>query len=265
MSFPEYVRAVGQTWPGGGSRLVVLKCPASTHQLARRIVREYAEENVEAPACDFLAWQQNAGRGREGRRWLSPPGAGVYVTLIRPLSTAPRRAARAVELQTLPVLVACALAETVNERLGGKCQLKWPNDLMVEGRKLGGILIDVMSRAEDAAVSVISFGVNQTGDSQGPRTTSMADEGATPVGLAEFAAQLVAAVDRALAEPVKAEDTVAKYRTLSHHRVGETLSWRAGGETLKGIFRGFDHRGFVRLEVSGKERLLTAGEVTQSD
>ncbi len=260
MNFPEYVRAVRQTWPGGGSRLIVLNRPASTHQLARRIVLEYSEEGAVAPAADFLAWQQSAGQGREERQWSSPPGAGVYATMIRPLD----ETARSVALQTLPMVVACALADSINERLAGRCQLKWPNDLMVQDRKLGGILIDVSSRAESSAVAVISFGVNQTGDHAEPRATSMEEQGAKPLALAEFAGQLVAAVDRALCGTDKPEDTVAKYRTMSVHQVGETLRWWSGGEELTGIFRGFDRHGFVRLDVQGEERLLTAGEVNPS-
>ncbi|MEM7582667.1 MAG: biotin--[acetyl-CoA-carboxylase] ligase [Acidobacteriota bacterium] len=259
MNFPEYVRAVGRNWSGDDSRLVILRCPASTHQLARRIVVEYGDESAVAPASDFLAWQQSEGHGREGRLWSSPPGAGVYATLIRPLEHPDPELA--VPVQTLPLRVACALAESINLLLAGKCRLKWPNDLLVGGRKLGGILIDVVSRAEAPGVAVISFGINYAAECEVPGATSLLDEAATSLDLPGFAAQLVAAVDRSLKRAESAEDTAERFAELAIHQPGDSLSWQYDGTELEGIFRGFDEHGFLRLEVDGELRVLTSGDV----
>ena len=256
MSFPEYARAVARKWPGRSAGLVVLKQPTSTHLLARRIVEEYSAESAQAPPSDFLAWHQTEGRGRrEGRSWSSPAGGGVYATLIRSLA--------ATTLQTLPLLVAVALCEALNTQLAGRCRLKWPNDLWVAGRKLAGILIDATSRGqgEGERLAVISFGVNHGRRLDQAGATSMEIEAPGGKPLPELAAQLVEAVDRALADPPPADEIIARYRKLSLHRAGDVLRCRVGEEEIEGVFEGFDRRGFLRLVVDGEERLVTAGEV----
>ena len=257
MSFEQYARAVGARWTGRDAGLVVLLRPESTHLLARRIVQEYSSESALAPAMDFLAWQQTAGLGREGRPWTSPAGGGVYATMIRPL---------AVDLlQTLPLLVATALCQALNQHLGDRCRLKWPNDLLVEGRKLGGIVIDATSRGQGDAVTVISFGVNHSREIDVPGATSLEREATGRTELPDLAAQLVRAVDDALEPGVEIEVIVDRYQQLSVHRPGDTIRHRTGAVELEGEFRGFDRHGFLRLSSGDKELLLTAGEVSSGE
>ena len=253
MEFPQYARAVVRRWSGHDVALVLLEETPSTHLLARRIAREYGDENAEAPRADVLAWRQTAGRGRGGRRWSSPAGAGVYATVLRPLA--------AVGLQTLPLQVAIALCEALNVHLDGRCRLKWPNDLLVEGRKLGGVLIDAASRGQGYVTAVISFGVNHARELDVPGATSVERWAPGAVALVDLAAQLVAAVDVALSRPESAAEAIERYRELTLHRVGEAMRCRVGGDELEGIFEGFDEHGFLRLRVAGEERLVTAGEV----
>ncbi len=255
MSYAEFARAVALRWPRRGVEeggFVVLRRPASTHLLGRRIAAEYTQEHANPPIADLLAWRQTAGLGREGRSWSSPPG-GVYATLIRPLTTD-------VALQTLPMLVATALCEELNTNLAGRCQLKWPNDLMVAGRKLGGILIDGVSRGDRGVLVVISFGVNHDHLNQAG-ATSLEREVPDRTPLADLTVKLVDAVDDALGRADSATEIVDRYRRLSLHRPGDALCCRRCGERIEGIFVGFDRHGFLRLQVDGEERLLTAGEV----
>ncbi len=257
MSFPEFARAIDRDWPSRGAGLILLKQQASTHLLARRIVEEYSAEGAEAPPASLLAWQQTEGRGRlAGRQWVSPAGQGIYATLIRPV--APK------SLQMLPLIVAVALTETVNSRLGGRGRIKWPNDLWVEGRKLGGILIDATSRGQDDSegLVLISFGVNHGRGFDSKVATSMELEAPGAVVLSELAVELTRAVDRALTASLPAAEVITRYRELSLHKPGETLRCRVGEKEIAGIFEGFDARGFLRLRVGDEERLLTAGEVS---
>lgn len=233
---------------------MVLRQPASTHLLAQRIAREYRNEGATAPVSDFLAWRQTAGRGRAGRDWSSPAGGGVYATLIRPLPVD--------RFQTLPLLVATALCDALNVHLDGNCRLKWPNDLLIGGRKLGGVLIDVSSGANGlSGTAVISFGVNHTQDPGAPRATSLELEAPGRIALADLAAELVEAVDASLGGVAGADEIVDRYRRVSVHSPGETMRCRVGGDEIEGVFEGFDANGFLRLRVAGEERLLTAGEV----
>ncbi len=250
----------------------VLRRPPSTHLLGRRIAGDYSQESATPPKADLLAWGQSAGQGRQGRSWSSPPG-GIYATLIRSLAAdpgdatgTPAASAPANLLQTLPLLVATTLCETLNDDLAGRCRLKWPNDLLVDGRKLGGILIDATSRGNAAAggpgaLAVISFGINH-GPVDQPEATSLEREAPGGTPLVDLALRLIEAVDHALEGGFSEADVVGRYRRLSLHRPGDALCCRLCGSEVEGVFQGFDRHGFLRLSVGGEERLLTAGEIS---
>ena len=245
--------------------------------LGRRVAREYSQEHATPPIVDLLAWQQTAGEGRDGRRWRSPPG-GVYATLIRPLAP-PFESVRgeaAKPVQTLPLRVATALCEALNADLGGRCRLKWPNDLVVADRKLGGILIDATSRAGDLAngdhlsrpgpprprpdLAVISFGVNH-GRVDQPGATSLEREAPGRTRLAELAVRLIETIDVELLRDARPAEVVDQYRRLSLHKPGDAMRCHLRGDRVEGVFQGFDRHGFLRLRVGDEERLLAAGEI----
>lgn len=258
-AYAEFAREVAQRLSERGLAergLAILRRPRSTHLLGRRIAHEHTQEHATPPKTDLVAWRQTAGEGRGGHSWTSPPG-GVYATLIRSLRVDS-------SLQTLPLRVATVLCETLNADLAGRCRLKWPNDLLVDGRKLGGILIDVISPGSAAesneGLAVISFGVNHAQPDQAG-ATSMEQEAPDKTTLGELVVRLVVAVDGALEEDLTAADVVDHYRELSLHQPGDALSCLLQGDRIEGIFQGFDEHGFLRLQVGGEERLLTAGEV----
>ncbi|HVF20657.1 MAG TPA: biotin--[acetyl-CoA-carboxylase] ligase [Mycobacteriales bacterium] len=115
-----------------------------------------------------VAEQQTGGRGRLGREWVSPPRAGLtFSVLLRPAAPADR-------WPTLPLLAGVALARALGERTGLDVRLKWPNDLLVADRKLGGILAEVAGGAV-----VVGIGVNVSTTAEelpGPPATSVAIE-----------------------------------------------------------------------------------------
>jgi len=263
MSFLTFSDELLQHRPHRSGGLIALAQVDSTELLARRIVDEYTREGDAVPDSEILAWRQVAGRGRRGRRWSSPPGGGVYATLIR---THPDIG----WLQTLPLRAALALSETLNRYLDGRCRVKWPNDLLVGRRKLGGLLVDAVTRGRAAVVASISFGINHSPDLAAlgvPRATSLrheATDAAVPT-LARLAIELIAALDAELARDAEAADVVARYRALSAHTPGDVLCCQLDGGLLEGRFLGFNDHGFLRLEVAGEERHLSAGEVLAGD
>jgi BirA family biotin operon repressor/biotin-[acetyl-CoA-carboxylase] ligase len=101
----------------------------------------------------FLAERQSAGQGRRGRRWISPPGAAIACSVSRRF----RREAPA--MAGLSLAVGVALAEALQALGLGAVRLKWPNDLVVAGRKLGGILVTLRAERE-ACSAVIGIGLN---------------------------------------------------------------------------------------------------------
>ena len=264
------------------ANLVVLRRVESTNAIGRRILDEYAEEGEAVPELALVAWEQDAGKGRGGKSWSSPAGAGVWMSVVRPV-------AKPAEMPTLPLLVPVAVARTVNRFAGeGRCRIKWPNDLLVDERKVAGLLLAGVAGRQGGARSrtasgggagvVIGVGVNH-GQSeaelaeltpQGTRgAVSLAQILDDPPTLADFAWALIEDLARELAHAGDGPEAVRRYRALSLHEAGERLRCSAAGETLEGTFRGFDSRGFLRLELTssgggrqiGEEVLVTAGEV----
>lgn len=253
MTFAEFWQALRQNRRASDPCLILFAEIPSTHELARRVAREQVEDGAKSNDIDFLAWSQSAGRGRLDHRWSSPAGAGIYASLVRRLPAS--------LVQSLPALVAVALAQALNQLLDGACRLKWPNDLQVDGKKLGGILIEVFKAEDEQVAAVISFGLNHSADLirfDQERATSVAAINAT-VSLAKLTSEALAAIDRSLVQPPP--DLFALYQALSIHRPGDPLTWHEGDLPTRGTFLGFDQRFFVRLEVEGSERLIAAGEL----
>lgn len=101
-----------------------------------------------------LAEYQSAGRGRRGRAWLSPPAAGIY------LSFGYRFDCGLPRLGPLSLVSGLAAADALEQATGPGVGLKWPNDLMLEGRKLGGLLVEISGAADGPCLAVIGLGVN---------------------------------------------------------------------------------------------------------
>lgn len=279
MDFGDYARSLARRWQGRDrAALVALESSESTHLLARRIVDEYGREGLTPPPVDLLAWEQTAGIGRLQHPWSSPAGRGIYGSSIRTLDAD----GQAADVQRLPLRIAVAVGELLNRRVG--CRLKWPNDLYVGERKLGGILIDVASpagrrkRAADSsaeddgggggqrpkAVAVISLGLNVSRNVEVfgvPGATSLEAEtpSEAPIGLGGLAWEMADAIDAGLARPVPPDELIGRYCSLSLHRPGEELHCRLESEDVRGVFLGFDRLGFLRLEVLGEERRLSSG------
>ena len=242
---------------------MLLASVGSTNTLGRRLAQEYLKEGSRVPRTVLVAVEQTAGRGRQGNTWYSPAGEGVYATLVQPLSGREG-------VERLPLGVGVALCEALNRLLpGAPCRLKWPNDLVVGGRKLGGLLIEVVAGEEGQEAALIGFGVNYSrkGDERLgacpdlPGATTVREHAAATPGLGEVAAALVGAVIDAVAEPD--ELVAARYAELSAHRPGDAIGFRSGEERIAGTFLGLDERGFLRLEQGGRERLFSSGEVIE--
>lgn len=195
--------------------------------------------------------RQTGGKGRQGRAWDSPEGNLYASTLIRVRAGDPSPA-------TLALAAAVALEEAVSVFTPG-VQLKWPNDLLIGGAKLSGILLE---RADDAIV--IGFGVNLAHhpESLERPATSLAAHGNAPdpelfaETLAESFARWVASWREGLG-PVR-ERWLAKA-----HPVGTALTARlADGSSIDGLFHGLDSDGALILRLAdGATRVIHAGDV----
>jgi BirA family biotin operon repressor/biotin-[acetyl-CoA-carboxylase] ligase len=187
--------------------------------------------------------EQQAGRGRQGRSWFAPPGGALlYSALLRPLGERP----------LLPLAVPLAVCEAAESVAAVECQVKWPNDVWVEGRKVAGVLIEARP---DEGWAVIGVGLN----------LSIAPEDFPPE-LRESATSLegevgeaLAALNESLGRWVDApdEEVLGGFRARDALK-GHGVRWDRG----HGVVAGIDGAGHLVVETATGEKLaLGAGEV----
>jgi BirA family biotin operon repressor/biotin-[acetyl-CoA-carboxylase] ligase len=240
-------------------RLVALERAESTNETARELARGGAEDGT-------LVWalEQTKGRGRQGRDWASPPG-NLYCSLVlRPECSV----ARASELSFLAALA-------VGGMLGGlvppltDLRYKWPNDVLLNDRKVSGILLESAAAANGALdFLVLGVGVNVASsprDAAFP-ASSMREEGGDPVEVADvlesFAKHFMAWTDRWLDEGFA---PVREAWLKRAWRLGERLEVGLGGEAASGRFRGLSPDGTLELELDGGAiRRIAAGDVRRA-
>jgi BirA family biotin operon repressor/biotin-[acetyl-CoA-carboxylase] ligase len=189
---------------------------------------------------------QRAGRGRKGRKWTAKAGKAVlYSALLRPLQP---------EHRLLPLAVPIAVAEAAEAVAPVSCEVKWPNDVWIEGRKCAGVLIE--ARPEDGW-AVIGVGIN-VGAARSDFPPALRDT-ATSLGPNVPVKAAIEALNKRLAHWVAAdEDTVLDAFRERDALRGRGISWEDGEGTAEGI----DERGNLVVETdSGDSVSLGAGEV----
>lgn len=263
-SFARYLSEIERlrpAWQAGRhpENLVVLPVVDSTNRMARAIVREYEAEEQSLRSLLILALEQSGGRGRHGRNWSSPAGKGVYASRVLTVEDAG-------VLQSLPLLVGIGLCRALDPFLPAPSRLKWPNDILVEGRKIGGILIEAMVQPELESRAILGFGINhghEAGDlpETGTSVLLQGRSGCSDVSLEELTWKLVEGVERELAHLGDLDYAVAAYRELSVHRPGDRISCRVGDRTVEGTFTAIDELGRLVLEADGEEMRVSSGEV----
>ncbi|NIY74177.1 biotin--[acetyl-CoA-carboxylase] ligase [Thalassospira sp. HF15] len=238
-----------------GFHLHQLEAVDSTNEEAKRL----ADKGAQSGAL-VLARTQTSGRGRRGRAWSSPVGNLYSSLLLRPTCSL-------AEAARLTFVIAVAMAEAVETVTGGKVRpdCKWPNDLMVNGRKICGILLESASnRGAATDYLVIGAGVNVAffpDDSERP-ATSLAALGA-PVSVDDLVSTYVARVAHWL--PIWEKDGFEPIRDAWLTRgygIGKPVVARLTERELEGTFVGLDEDGSLILrENSGVEHRIGAGEV----
>jgi BirA family transcriptional regulator, biotin operon repressor / biotin---[acetyl-CoA-carboxylase] ligase len=203
----------------------------------------------------LLAETQTGGRGRQGRTWESPPGNLYASTLVRLRAGDPLPA-------TLALVAAVALAESLDVQLGGgAATIKWPNDVLVNGAKIAGILLE---RQDDAVV--VGIGVNLASHPEGldrPVTSVAAKNGHAP-DPAWFCEELAINFARWLMRWRGEGLGVVRDAWLARaHPPGTALrATQADGAVLDGLFAGLDTDGALRLRLAdGSVHVIHAGDV----
>lgn len=211
-------------------------------------LRELAEED--APSGTVVtAEEQSAGRGRHGRRWSAPAGSALlYSALLRPLD---------LRHVLLPLAVPVAVCEACESLAPVRCEIKWPNDIWLERRKLGGVLIE----ARPPEWAVIGIGVNVAiAELEFPAGLRWP---AISLGHGVEVDELRREVDRALGRWVEApgDEVLAAYRERDALR-GQAIGWEAADGEREGVVEGVDERGnLIVRSAAGDVESLGSGEV----
>jgi BirA family biotin operon repressor/biotin-[acetyl-CoA-carboxylase] ligase len=234
-----------------GRRLEWLASTPSTMLVAAQLAREGC-----AAGTIVVADEQTAGIGRHGRRWHSEPGAGLYTSLVL------RPDLSAAQLPVIMLALGLAAREAIMRTAGLATDLRWPNDVLIGGKKCAGILAQLEGGAVIAGIGInVSQRVFPEGFDTPP--TSLALEGANVsreallIVLAECADQFCS-----IAASRGAGAIIRLFTAASSYARGRRVRADAQGRWIEGIAQGLDRSGFLRIrEDNGTIVTILAGGV----
>jgi BirA family biotin operon repressor/biotin-[acetyl-CoA-carboxylase] ligase len=233
---------------------------ASTNDRGLELVREGCINSLVEPVV-ILAERQTAGRGRLGRHWQSPMGHNLYLTLVWPF-------AAGVRLQGLSLVVGLVLAEILAGSGLSQVGLKWPNDIHVRRRKLGGILVELAGNLETNPVAVIGIGINGwlgealTRKLDQPATDWLTETG-VPLERNRLAAALIAGLQQALPQFARQGFVAFRERWQGFDLCAGQQLWLINGNDRRAVLaEGVDEEGGLVVMDSGRRKVVHGGEVS---
>lgn len=224
------------------------------------VLKEFARKGTPSGAV-CLCETQSAGRGRLDRSWSSPEGRGIWMSvLLRP----------ALSPESMPLVTFCAalaMAETVRSQTGLDARIKWPNDLVITGRKVCGVLLEAGFDASGTMFVVVGTGLNVRRGAYPPELAERAvalEELCQPPSRSVLIAGYLNALEAAV-EAVERDGLAgisARYRELSC-TLGREVQVFSPAETFTGVAADIDEGGalLVRTE-QGELRQVLAGDVS---
>jgi BirA family biotin operon repressor/biotin-[acetyl-CoA-carboxylase] ligase len=224
------------------------------------VARELAEEGA-AHGEVVIAEAQTAGRGRRGRTWVSPPRRNVYLSVVLRPDLPPARAAE------LTLVASVALCDALRQA-GVEAGIKWPNDVLASGKKIGGILTELAAEPDRVSWVAIGIGVNVNAreedfppELRGEATSVLLERGqAAPRAL--FAAALLATleswIDRHAAEGFEAIREAWRERNVT---LGREVVVRTDGREITGLAEDLDAGGALLVRTAGGLERVLAGDV----
>jgi BirA family transcriptional regulator, biotin operon repressor / biotin---[acetyl-CoA-carboxylase] ligase len=211
----------------------------------------------------FLARQQLAGRGRAGHGWESEIDAGVYLSLLL------RPQVRPGDALALSLLTGLAAADALRASIGIEVDLRWPNDLMLRDKKLGGVLIELSSEGDRVQYVVVGVGINVNQSvfaaELAAQATSLQIETGKAWPIAEVAATFLQCFDaeyRMLraAAPTALSQAITRFEERSSYARGKRVQVEENGG-YQGVTEGLDARGFLRVRTENGVKTVLSGGV----
>lgn len=239
-------------------RVIFEKEVDSTNRLARDLAISGAVEGTLV-----VAESQTGGRGRKGRNWYSPPGEGIYLSLIL------RPRFQPAEAQKMSLLTGVALAETLIPIVPSRISIKWPNDVLAGEKKVAGILIEIGTEIDAIDYMIVGVGLNvNTVPDHFPadlreRATSLAAEIGHPVRRVEILVAFMESFDRyyGLRDRAGFAPVIRRWRELSDME-GKLVRVHSLERSLEGTSVGIDDDGVLLIKTADDSvRRVIAGDV----
>jgi len=226
---------------------------SSTQDIADALAREGADEGTVV-----VAEELTSARGRLGRKWLAPRG-GLWLTLVL-------RPSRVEHLHALSIAIGVAVAKSIEIMTGIKPQLKWPNDLVLSGRKLGGILVEARAEADRILYALVGIGINVNNEIP-PELSGLAISLREALGkhiprvplLRSIVTHVFEEYDKLLEG--KSSEVIHEWKNLSC-TLGRPVRVRlVDGGTVEGLAVDIDRYGRLVLDSSGRRIVIDCGDV----
>ncbi|WP_434595067.1 bifunctional biotin--[acetyl-CoA-carboxylase] ligase/biotin operon repressor BirA [Pseudomonas sp. R4-83] len=244
------ISATVPKWP-----VTVLDSVDSTNAEALRAIGQGAS----APFL-VLAERQVSGRGRRGRKWVSPFAENLYYSLVLRIDGGMR------QLEGLSLVVGLAVMQALRNFGVSSAGLKWPNDVLVANKKVAGILLELVGDPADVCHVVLGIGINvnmQKADEVDQQWTSIRLESGNSIDrnalVGELSAQLNSYIQR---HQLKGFSTLRVEWEANHLWQDRSVSLIAGSSQIDGVVVGIDSQGALRLKVDGVEKVFSGGELS---
>jgi BirA family biotin operon repressor/biotin-[acetyl-CoA-carboxylase] ligase len=207
-----------------------------------------------------LAERQTAGRGRRGRKWVSPFAENIYYSLVLRIEGGMR------QLEGLSLVVGLAVMHALRKQGVSGVGLKWPNDLLVGQKKIAGILLELVGDPADVCHVVLGVGINvnmQAAEEVDQQWTSMRLESGRVFDrnllVVELGLMLQAYLERHQRDGFSASHDEWEQ---NHLWQGRAVSLIAGVNQIDGVVMGIDNQGALRLKVDDVEKVFSGGELS---
>ena len=228
----------------------------STNEALKRSIKECPPEGMV-----YVAGKQEGGKGRRGRKWESPPGGLWFSFLLRPTLPLPQTA-------LLSLVFAVSLVKSLDVFSGLPCQIKWPNDVFCQGKKIAGILLEISGEIDNADYLIVGIGINVN-----VRINDLpAAIGANSTSLLEVSGRVIAA-DEVLKTVLKDLDSYyhgflkngfwairLEFKSRCLH-LGKAIEITRGRDIVRGINTDIDEMGNLMVQYQDNLVRISTGDV----
>lgn len=229
---------------------------ASTNNWAKANARHLNPERLTI----VTASEQTAGRGRHERQWISPIGVNLYVSYC--LFVPQHRK----DISNIPQVIALTTADFICKN-DLKASLKWPNDVLIESKKVGGVLCDT-TPVDDKVCVIVGLGLNVNMPPSALQqlekpATSLAVEAGHTFDLDTIAEELQTTIRHALELFLKQgfPPFLARFREALIHRLGDTMRFHIGSDVMQGSFHSINDDGTLNLILDDSIQKFNSGEI----